>query len=521
MNLVITLDLVKSLKIEKKPVGIDAKNRIVYEDNPARTPYIVYDASDSAPPGFGLKVAGKKTYIIRRKIGGKGVMPTVGNVADFPDLASAREKAARMALKIVDSGGANPNAEAAKVAASEISLGQVLQKRLDHLKTKDEPIRVTTVKIYKRAIRYFDGLKWSGRRIRDITPDEIYTQFQIRKKTFPTVNEQNFRFAIAAIEDAIREEALAANAQRRDATLIANPFFILHLKSQFRSRKAMEILKEEKHKRNPLTSANLGRFLEVAWPKRLTNDNETGVHSLVLSILFGTRAQELLQCKWIEFVPENERVKQSHICLEDDTYGPFVFLSHDMTKARRARRLPIPPMALVILKRRQVAAAEESLRRGFNRSSRQWVFPAKSKYSKSGHYTNSQTLLDVLAEEAGIERLTRHDARRTLGQFLTACNVHPATSSIILGHAVKAQGEPEGAVVSAIYTKPEFSLIRTEMERVEQAILATAPNVYNSLKPVEWPPLAAPPPHIPRPAKQRTGRPKKEAAASESEISGG
>lgn len=219
------------------------------------------------------------------------------------------------------------------------------------------------------------------------------------------------------------------------------------------------------------------------------DEYETGNHSLVLSILFGTRAQELLQCKWIEFVPENERVKQSHICLEDDTYGPFVFLSHDMTKARRARRLPIPPMALVILKRRQVAAAEESLRRGFNRSSRQWVFPAKSKYSKSGHYTNSQTLLDVLAEEAGIERLTRHDARRTLGQFLTACNVHPATSSIILGHAVKAQGEPEGAVVSAIYTKPEFSLIRTEMERVEQAYLATAPTYTTALSPSNGRPL--------------------------------
>jgi hypothetical protein len=47
------------------------------------------------------------------------------------------------------------------------------------------------------------------------------------------------------------------------------------------------------------------------------------------------------------------------------------------------------------------------------------------------------------------------------------------------------------------------------MARIEQEILIKAPNVYNTLKPVDWPPIPAPAPHVCRPTKPRTGRPKK------------
>jgi hypothetical protein len=65
------------------------------------------------------------------------------------------------------------------------------------------------------------------------------------------------------------------------------------------------------------------------------------------------------------------------------------------------------------------------------------------------------------------------------------------------------------ANVTASYTAAEWALLRREMERIEQAILATAPNVYNALKPTDWPALAAPDPHQCRPAKPRSGRPRK------------
>jgi len=47
------------------------------------------------------------------------------------------------------------------------------------------------------------------------------------------------------------------------------------------------------------------------------------------------------------------------------------------------------------------------------------------------------------------------------------------------------------------------------MARIEQQILAKAPNVHNALKPVDWPSLEAPEHHVSRPSKPRPGRPKK------------
>jgi len=48
------------------------------------------------------------------------------------------------------------------------------------------------------------------------------------------------------------------------------------------------------------------------------------------------------------------------------------------------------------------------------------------------------------------------------------------------------------------------------MQRIENALLTTAPNLYNSLKPIDWPPLQAPDPHKLAPVKPRTGRPPKD-----------
>ena len=224
MKLALTLDLIKKITLEKKPVSIDSKNRIVFEDNPSRTRYIVYDASDSAPPGFGVRIASKKTYILRRKIHGKSVQPTVGNVADFPHLDAAREKAARLALKILDSGGANPNAEAAKVAAGEITLGIYGDDRNSVAGKANGAASETTLKIYDRATKRFEDAGWTRRRIRDITTAEILALFQERKLTAPTANEQNFRWASACVEEAVKSEQLDAATQRREPTLGANPF---------------------------------------------------------------------------------------------------------------------------------------------------------------------------------------------------------------------------------------------------------------------------------------------------------
>jgi hypothetical protein len=67
------------------------------------------------------------------------------------------------------------------------------------------------------------------------------------------------------------------------------------------------------------------------------------------------------------------------------------------------------------------------------------------------------------------------------------------------------------ASMTDTYTKAEWAILRDWMSRIEQEILAKALNVYNAVKPTEWPMLAAPEPHVSRPAKPREGRPRKSA----------
>jgi integrase len=160
-------------------------------------------------------------------------------------------------------------------------------------------------------------------------------------------------------------------------------------------------------------------------------------------------------------------------------------------------------MALELVRRRPVSAAEESIRRGFGAKSRQFVFPAKNRTSRSGHYSDVKDLLDRIRDEVGLVKLNRHDLRRSFGAMMTALDVPDTIKRSFFNHTAPN--------VTATYTKAEWELLRTWMTRIEQAILATAPNIYNSLKPLDWPPLAAPDPHVCAPAKPRTGRPRKDA----------
>ena len=73
------------LRREKPPTGYDKKGKLVFasEEDLTSTGYILWDASRDAPPGFGVKVAGKKTYILRRKVHGKSILAKVGNFGDY------------------------------------------------------------------------------------------------------------------------------------------------------------------------------------------------------------------------------------------------------------------------------------------------------------------------------------------------------------------------------------------------------------------------------------------------------
>ncbi|MFM0298732.1 tyrosine-type recombinase/integrase [Paraburkholderia sediminicola] len=494
----LTLALVKRLRFDQKPVAVDANGGMVFEPNDK--PYIVWDSNRDAPPGFGVRVSAKKTYVIRRKVRGVSIMPTVGNVADFLDLGVARKKAAELALKMVET-GRNPNQDSRDESAAEITLGNALAAYRNHLATRvKKRAAPETLRAADRHIRKFTDWGWAGKKVRSLATSEIVSRFDAGA-SHPTANEQAFRFATTAINWVVGVELVDANHAGRAPALAANPFAILTLHGLYRTRSQIEREREEKGKRNPLSpSETIGPFLEAAWSKQHENDNKTGVHFLILMLLLGFRKSEHVQCKWAELLTPDERKTTSHVWLsEKGEYGPYVFL-HD-TKNGRNHRLPLGRMAVELLRRRQEAAAEETLRRGFGAKSRDFVFPARSRFAKTGHYSNATALLAALREEVGIKKLNPHDFRRSFGAVTTSLDVPDTIKKRFLNHA--------DAHVTDTYTRPEWTLLKNWIERIEQAILSKAPNVYNALRPVDWPPLPAPEPHVCKPPKPRSGRPPK------------
>jgi integrase len=508
------MTFIKNLRLEKRPV-IGADGKLAWDESNTER-YIVYDTHREAPPGFGVRVAGKKTFIIRRKVNGESRMPTVGNVADFSHekspLAVARAKAARLASEIIAT-GKNPNAEARKIVAAEMTLGQVFDKYLTYMKTRTvRPASPETVRVIQRAARKFDGYKWSNRKVRDILPQEITDQFMILKDVTTVANEQAFRYANSAVEYCIAREALDANVAGRQPSIEVNPFSVLKIEKAYRSNQQKEEAYEVKNKRSPLSRHDtLGKFLEAAWSKQHSNDNETGVHYLIFMLLWGCRRSEHADAEWFELVDEAKRNSTTHVQLSDDPeYGPNVRFYN--TKGGKRHRLPITPFALNLLKIRQASCAKELAHRGVGAKSRRFVFPARSPLSKTGHYSNPDDLREAIMEEAGIARLTNHDLRRSFGAIMEHLKISDKMQGLFLNHS--------HATVTDRYTPAEWSDIRADMEKIETAILATAPNVYNALRPAGWPPLPAPAPHVCAPPKARTGRPRKDALKSTDEKVG-
>ena len=515
MKVELDLKLIKSFRLEEIPLSVDSKGKITNQPNPKlingkpnpdfAPSYIVWDAHQSAPPGFGVRVAGKKTYVIRRKVNGKSIMPTVGNVADFPKIEDARKKAATLALSMLET-GKNPNEEAKKIAASEFTLGMCFERYTNHLQTRAKKTAgPETLKVVRRVVKRFKEWGWDTKKVKDITHEEIKKKFEEGKDKL-TANEQRFRWASAAVNWNIDREKFDAIGAGRKPGLTHNPFEILVIDQAYRSQEELDKQREAQSVRNPLQpSKSLGPFLEAAWSKRLTNDNETGVHFILLMLLLGCRKSEHAKWVWREFLDETSKAdgtsvkNTSHVNLEgNEFYGPYVFFYK--TKNGRNHRLPLGPMTVQLLKIRQESAAKESIERGFHRS-RKFVFPAKNKASQSGHYVDATDLLSRIRDESGIERLTPHDMRRSFGTIMTSIAVPENIKRAFFNHA--------NVSVTDTYTKAEWANLLEWMQRIEQAILATAPNIYNALKPVDWPPLPAPEPHVWNPPKPRTGRPKK------------
>ncbi|ECG8591025.1 hypothetical protein FNI11_14960 [Salmonella enterica subsp. salamae] len=87
---------------------LNSSGNVVFEANPDRKPYIIFDARRDSPVGFGVKVSlTKNTYVIQRRVASsdrnvsEGKKPSsvlkgkAGNASELPDIDEVGKVARR------------------------------------------------------------------------------------------------------------------------------------------------------------------------------------------------------------------------------------------------------------------------------------------------------------------------------------------------------------------------------------------------------------------------------------------
>lgn len=458
------------LDIAHRPV--EDGGRIVYADNVARTPYIIFDSHRDAPIGFGVKVGRtKKTYVLQRRVGGAVVKAKVGDVADFANITLARLAAGEMARSI-RADGRNPNTVRRQVMAAvrADTLGGALTAYREHLATRAKKrAKPSTLRVVDATIRAFAD--WADRPLSSLTPDEVKTRFTAGIRPGAdgssatdrgrTAAEQRFRWALAAVRHTMKRDAHQAGSQGQAPRLLANPFDILTLEDMFRSKADLERDYQARLSRNPLglRDGTLGRFLEALWARRLKN--RLGADYLLLTLLLGARKNETASLQWRDWLTAAEAAKSSWVDLD------LRLVRFYRTKNGNDHELPLADAVFEILKQR----------RDDREPRERYVFPVRSskKTTKAVHYSDAKTILAYVREDAGLEVLRTHDLRRTFGRIAEELTSERMVKRL-LNHT-----DPRNP--TARYMDPEWPRIIEVMQKVEGAILGAAPYVLKALVP--------------------------------------
>ena len=473
--------IINKLSIGVKPT-LNHAGKVVFEANPEHKPYIVFDDHRDSPVGFGVKVSlTKKTYVIQRRVASsarnasEGKKPSsvlkvkVGNVSDFPSIDQARELARQLVQTMIAT-KRNPNKIKRETDASELTISEVFAQYRQHLLGRSKPAKPNTLTVLDKAENRLK--EWAGLRVKDLTGNEILGKFDEIARRARTAAEQTFRWANVAVKHAIEIEAGNAQTQQRQPSLSYNPFSILKVQKKFRTRSELEDSYRAKGVRNPLSPKDtLGRFLTALHNKR--SFNRLGCDYLLLTVLLGARKEETASLCWKEYLSVEEVKTTSYVDIDNK-----IIRFYD-TKNRNDHELPICDAVKRILEDRRDIVQEAETRP----ERLKWVFPARSKRSKVGHYSDSKSLREYLCVEADIVKLGMHDLRRTFGRVAEELTSY-AVVKRLLNH--RNTTDP-----TERYAEPDQERVFEALQRIELHMLMTAPTLYNALlASSKYPPLS-------------------------------
>jgi len=462
MKISLNQDVVGRLEFSQKPVEEINGKITKWEAND--TAYLVSDSNPKSLVGFCVKVGKtKKTYILQRRHGAKVFQIQIGKTSDFT-LEDARKKAGEYAGELAET-GKNPKEVEREIETAELTVGECFRRYREYL--VNQPCKPTTLLTLDKCLKKL--IKWKEIKIKDLTSKSILDRFdEIAAKT-PTSAEQTFTWAGSSINYCLKHEQFEAKKAGRTPSLTINPLEILKIENKFRSKKELEAAYEAKGIRKPLSAKDtLGPFLNACWSKR--PDNRTGVDFILCSLLWGTRKMEASSLRWRDSLTDKEAEKASYVDLKEEII--FFFDTKNGTNLK----LPISKAVMTILKERNEMRVDAITDNG-----RKWVFPARSKFSKTGSYSDGNSLLKYICEIAQITKRASHDFRRTFGGVAEGLTSYKMVKRLLNHH--------DHNDMTSRYTAKEWSDTIEAQQKIELHILATAPVVYNALLTPTYPPL--------------------------------
>jgi integrase len=250
--------------------------------------------------------------------------------------------------------------------------------------------------------------KWSSRRVSDISADEV-------ARLHHAVSEAHGKVAANRAIELLR---VIFNLGR-DWGYLAGPNPAARVK-RFHENKRERFLSPDEMRR--LNSALAGEP-SVYWRA-----------FFALSLMIGTRKNELLSARWSDFD------------LEKRTW------TIPTTKAGRSHLLPLP------------APAVEMLKLLPSRDHHEFVFPGRGA---SGHLREPRKAWERILKRASIEGVWIHDLRRTFGSWLAV----QGYSLPLIGRALNHSN----AASTSIYARIDLDPVRAALENNAALMLAPAP----------------------------------------------
>lgn len=456
MRILFTADLIRSLRFDRRPSGVDAEGRLIYDAEPLPATVRDWSLRDTQLPGFGVRLTqGSKTYFVQRKRGGTTSDRYV--LTDQHSLKAARAQAqawlARMAR------GEDPRQD--RVDANTARIKDKERAALTFALVFEAyakggvGLREGTVVDRALASRWLSQESLAGIPLHKVSKADVHATFApmmvaaekataARKAAGSTVPRKRGGGPHADVASAwklLRHCSAAWNASDADKGP-ANPF------TAWRREHRKTLPKVARRE----TALPTDRDAGVAWLKALlalrdAPDHATAVVAdyLVCVLLWGGRRSEIQTLRWQD-ISEHE--------------GAVLF-REELTKTRRNLWLPLAPWAKSILEERRKRNEAARLPTG----SKDWVFPS---VIKGRHIVEIRDAQERLREASGLW-IGPHDLRRTMASDVFGDTRDLRTVGMVLGHAasegdVSAGYVPDRARLRAL--RPLYENRERELRRI-------------------------------------------------------